>query len=66
MSSLEAFYHNTSPWIPPKNCYPTWHNVMRLYMSRIYAPGVGKEGGRCIKSSADQIMKDVALVCIGV
>ena len=34
-------------------------------MSRIYAPGVGK-GGRCIKSSPDQVMKDLALFCIGV
>ena len=35
-------------------------------MSRIYAPGVGKEGGRSIKSSPDQVMKDLSLFCIGV
>ena len=66
MSSLEAFYHDTSPWTPPKNCYPTCDNVLRFYMFRIYAPGVGKEGGRCIKSSPDQVIKDLSLYCIGV
>ena len=66
MSSLEAFYHDTSPWTPPKNCFPTWDNVVRFYMSRIYTVGVGKEGGRSIKSSPDQVKKFVPLFCSGV
>ena len=28
-------------WSPPRNSYPTWHQVLRMYQSRTYVKGVG-------------------------
>ena len=29
-----SFYSDLVPWTPAKNCYPTWDDVMRFYISR--------------------------------
>ena len=66
MSKLEAFYNDSSPWTPQRNSYPTYDNAVRYYMSRIYWPGAGKEGGKTEQNSPEYVMRDLALFCVGV
>ena len=66
MASLEAFYQDSSPWTPPKNCYPTWDNVMRFYMSRVQSHSVDGKGPRRTEMSPEQAIKDLADFCVGV
>ena len=66
MASLEAFYQDSSPWTPPKNCYPTWDNVMRFYLSRVWSHSVDGKGPRRTEVSPEQALKDLAVFCVGV
>ena len=68
MAGSEAFYSDTSPWTPPKNAYPTWDHLMRFYMSRVYSTSSGGSDGaatpRCINTSPDQVIHDLAVFCV--
>ena len=61
MSSQERFYHDDSPWTPPKNCYPTWDTAMRCYMSRTRVLGV-----RGAEMTPESVIRDLAYFCVGV
>ena len=61
MSSLERFYHDDSPWTPPKNCYPTWDMAMRFYMSRTRIQGV-----RGTEMTPESVIRDLANFCVDV
>ena len=68
MAGSEAFYNDTSTWTPPKNAYPTWDHLMRFYMSRVYSTSSGGSDGaatpRCINTSPDQVIHDLAVFCV--
>ena len=38
----EPFFNDTGPYNPPTNCFPTWNTVMRMYLSRVYVPSMGR------------------------
>ena len=38
------------PWSPPKNSYPTWNDVLRMYLSRTMVKGIGASRQKKMKS----------------
>ena len=52
------------PWFPPKNIYPTWHQVLRMYQSRTHVRGIGDTKRNKMKPK--DALRDIAKFLHGV